>query len=68
MSIRIITIESWPWDFARIIETKILLFLRLLDEKNVSLLLLTAHSGESGDKRQRDKGRRKVKMTLLSHT
>lgn len=34
--------------------------------KNVSLLLLTAHSEKSGDERQKDGGRKKVKMTSLS--
>lgn len=60
------TNESQPWEFAETIEEKIVLLLRLLGWKDVSRLLLAAHSEESGDERQRDGGRKNVKMISLN--
>lgn len=50
------TNESQPQEFAGTIEEKVVLLLRLLGWKDVSLLLLAAHS-----ERQRDGGRKNVK-------
>lgn len=50
-------------EFAGTIGEKILVSVRLLGWKSVNLLLLAAHSEESGDKRQRNGGRKNIKMT-----